>query len=192
MDQPKAFESVDHPEYVYKLKKTLYGLKKTLKTCKLIYAKSEEDSLGSCVADPKEANDGVAINNRNKISSRVVTAKENTWLKQLLEDLHQSADYAIPLHCDNLTAIRLAEDPIFHAITNRPPQAARLLLVAQASDFRPPSSAARRPLVAQPDLLRPHLLRPPTSPRSTSASSSQDTRRSSTAHLPDLIFSGTS
>ncbi|KAK6142115.1 hypothetical protein DH2020_006983 [Rehmannia glutinosa] len=46
-----------------------------------------------------------------------MAAQESTWLVQLLEDLHQPIDYAIPLYCDNLSAIRLAENPIFHART---------------------------------------------------------------------------
>lgn len=36
---------------------------------------------------------------------------------QLLQDLHQPTDYAIKLYCDNQSAIRLAENPIFHART---------------------------------------------------------------------------
>ena len=34
-----------------------------------------------------------------------------------MEDLHQKVDYAVPLHCDNQSAVRLAENPVFHART---------------------------------------------------------------------------
>ncbi|KAL7594468.1 hypothetical protein Lser_V15G31405 [Lactuca serriola] len=46
-----------------------------------------------------------------------VAAQESTWLVLLMEDLHQKVDYAVPLHCDNQSAIRLAENPVFHART---------------------------------------------------------------------------
>ena len=46
-----------------------------------------------------------------------MAAQESTWLMQLLRDLHQLVEYAIPLYCDNQSAIRLAENPVFHART---------------------------------------------------------------------------
>jgi hypothetical protein len=46
-----------------------------------------------------------------------MAAQESTWLKQLMKDLHQSTDSAVPLYCDNQSAIRLAENPVFHART---------------------------------------------------------------------------
>ena len=44
-------------------------------------------------------------------------AQESTWLKLLIEDWHQKIDYPIPFHCDNQSAIRLTENPMFHART---------------------------------------------------------------------------
>ncbi|KAF7845388.1 Retrovirus-related Pol polyprotein from transposon TNT 1-94 [Senna tora] len=44
-------------------------------------------------------------------------AQESTWLIQLLKDLQQPIEYAVPLHYDNQSAIRLAENPVFHART---------------------------------------------------------------------------
>ncbi|KAK3009190.1 hypothetical protein RJ639_013530 [Escallonia herrerae] len=44
-----------------------------------------------------------------------MAAQESTWILQLLEDLHQPIEYPISLYCDNLSAIRLAENPVFHA-----------------------------------------------------------------------------
>ncbi|KAK2980731.1 hypothetical protein RJ640_011711 [Escallonia rubra] len=46
-----------------------------------------------------------------------MAAQESTWILQLLEDLHQPIKYPISLYCDNLSAIRLAENPVFHART---------------------------------------------------------------------------
>ncbi|KAK2967198.1 hypothetical protein RJ640_022454 [Escallonia rubra] len=46
-----------------------------------------------------------------------MAAQESTWILQLLEDLHQPIEYPISLYCDNLSAIRLAENPVFHART---------------------------------------------------------------------------
>lgn len=43
-------------------------------------------------------------------------AQECTWLIQLLEDLQPINDLVI-LHCDNQSTIRLAENPVFHAMT---------------------------------------------------------------------------
>jgi hypothetical protein len=34
-----------------------------------------------------------------------------------MEDLHQPTDYQVRIFCDNLSSIRLAENPVFHART---------------------------------------------------------------------------
>ncbi|XP_048137760.1 uncharacterized mitochondrial protein AtMg00810-like [Rhodamnia argentea] len=46
-----------------------------------------------------------------------MAARESTWLVRLLDDLHQSIDYSTILFCDNLSAISLAENTVFHART---------------------------------------------------------------------------
>lgn len=46
-----------------------------------------------------------------------MAAQENTWLVQLMEDLHQPTSRATKLYCDNQSAIRIAENPVFHART---------------------------------------------------------------------------
>ncbi|XP_062085321.1 secreted RxLR effector protein 161-like [Humulus lupulus] len=46
-----------------------------------------------------------------------MATQESTWLMHLMKDLHQSTDNAIPLYCDNQFAIRLTENPVFHART---------------------------------------------------------------------------
>lgn len=52
-----------------------------------------------------------------KNSATIMVAQESTWLIQLMNDLYQQIDYAIPLYCNNQSAIRLVENPIFHAKT---------------------------------------------------------------------------
>ncbi|XP_060973935.1 uncharacterized mitochondrial protein AtMg00810-like [Cannabis sativa] len=44
-----------------------------------------------------------------------MAAQESTWLMQLMKDLYQFTNFSVPLYCDNQSAIRLAENPIFHA-----------------------------------------------------------------------------
>ncbi|XP_062100355.1 secreted RxLR effector protein 161-like [Humulus lupulus] len=49
--------------------------------------------------------------------TEAMAAQESTWLIQLMKDLHQPIDYAMPLYYDNQSAIPLAENPVFHART---------------------------------------------------------------------------
>ena len=49
--------------------------------------------------------------------ARAMATQESTWLLQLMKDLNQPIDYAVSLCCENQSAIRLAENPIFHART---------------------------------------------------------------------------
>jgi len=49
--------------------------------------------------------------------SAAMAAQESTWLKQLMEDLHQPTEYQVRIFCDNLSSIRLAENLVFHART---------------------------------------------------------------------------
>ena len=46
-----------------------------------------------------------------------MASQESTWLMQLMKDLHQDTNYAVSLYCDNQSAIRLAENPVFHTRT---------------------------------------------------------------------------
>ena len=46
-----------------------------------------------------------------------MAAQESTWLKQLIEDLHQPIEYQVRIFYDNLSSIRLAENSVFHART---------------------------------------------------------------------------
>ena len=39
------------------------------------------------------------------------------WLKRLLKDLNELVNEPIPIYCDNLNSIQLAQNPVFHART---------------------------------------------------------------------------
>ena len=49
--------------------------------------------------------------------SAAMAAQESTWLKKLMEDLHQPTDYQVMIFCDNLSSIHLEENLVFHAKT---------------------------------------------------------------------------
>lgn len=46
-----------------------------------------------------------------------LTAFDITWIMQLLTELHVSVSRPVSLRCDNLSAIALAHNPVFHART---------------------------------------------------------------------------
>lgn len=46
-----------------------------------------------------------------------IAAQEYAWLTQLMKDLNQPIEDGVILHCDNLSAVRLAENLLFHART---------------------------------------------------------------------------
>ncbi|KAE8670896.1 Detected protein of unknown function [Hibiscus syriacus] len=46
-----------------------------------------------------------------------MVAQESTWLIQLMNDLYRPIDYAVLLYCEHQSAIRLAENLVFHART---------------------------------------------------------------------------
>ena len=49
--------------------------------------------------------------------SAAMAAQESTWLKQLMEDLHQPTDYQVRIFYDKLSSVRLAENLVFHVRT---------------------------------------------------------------------------
>ena len=46
-----------------------------------------------------------------------VAACEVAWLRTLLGDLRVQVDEQVVIHCDNLSSIQLARNPMFHAQT---------------------------------------------------------------------------
>ena len=49
-----------------------------------------------------------------KYWAATMAAQENTWLIQLMNNLHQQVDYAIMLYCDNQLTIYLTKNLVFH------------------------------------------------------------------------------
>ncbi|KAJ0601440.1 putative RNA-directed DNA polymerase [Helianthus annuus] len=47
--------------------------------------------------------------------SAAMAAQEISWLRLLLKELKQEIEEKVVLHCDNLSSIHLAENPMFHA-----------------------------------------------------------------------------
>uniref|UniRef100_A0A2N9JB62 Integrase catalytic domain-containing protein n=1 Tax=Fagus sylvatica TaxID=28930 RepID=A0A2N9JB62_FAGSY len=89
-----------HPDYVCKLRKALLRVKTSTES--VVCKRQPTVSLSTTEAEYRAA---------------AMAAQESTWLMQLMRDLHQPIDYAVSLHCDNQSAIRLAENPEFHART---------------------------------------------------------------------------
>ncbi|KAK3005199.1 hypothetical protein RJ639_016441 [Escallonia herrerae] len=50
-------------------------------------------------------------------AAATMATQECVWLKRLINDIYAKVDYVIPIHCDNESAIKLAENPVFHART---------------------------------------------------------------------------
>lgn len=46
-----------------------------------------------------------------------MAAQECIWLKCLMRDILSKVDYAVPIYCDNESAIKLASNPVFHRRT---------------------------------------------------------------------------
>ncbi|KAK3034469.1 hypothetical protein RJ639_033325 [Escallonia herrerae] len=46
-----------------------------------------------------------------------MATQECIWLKRLISDIYKKVDYAVPIHCDNESAIKLASNPVFHGRT---------------------------------------------------------------------------
>ena len=52
-----------------------------------------------------------------KYRAVAMAAEECDWLMQLMSNLKQQRDYPVQLYCDNESAIRLVENPVFHTRT---------------------------------------------------------------------------
>lgn len=72
--------------------------------------------IRSCVLVQQKTINFMPLNDGSIYRAAATAAQENTWLTQLLKDLRQSIDQ-VTLHCDNRSAICLADNPVFHART---------------------------------------------------------------------------
>ncbi|KAG6496126.1 hypothetical protein ZIOFF_043974 [Zingiber officinale] len=82
----------------------------------LLYEKGVEFSLqGFAYADFGGDLDDRRSTSEYKASAQA--AQECMWLRRLFEDLHVPIDQPIPIHGDNLSAIKLTSNPVFHTRT---------------------------------------------------------------------------
>ena len=65
----------------------------------------------------QKTTNNVFVNHQSGASRNNNGSSERTWVMQLLENLYQPLKYSIPPYCDNLSTIRLVENPVFHATT---------------------------------------------------------------------------
>lgn len=52
-------------------------------------------------------------------NAATLAAQECVWLTRLIEDISHGSMRTVELYCDNLSLIRLASNPVFHARTKR-------------------------------------------------------------------------
>ncbi|KAK3011850.1 hypothetical protein RJ639_010446 [Escallonia herrerae] len=50
-------------------------------------------------------------------AAATMATQECVWLKRLISDIYAKVEYVIPIHCENESAIKLAENPLFLART---------------------------------------------------------------------------
>ena len=46
-----------------------------------------------------------------------MATQECIWLKRLIQEMFSVLNYLVPIHCDNESVIKLAENPVFHGGT---------------------------------------------------------------------------
>ncbi|CAL9028013.1 unnamed protein product [Prunus brigantina] len=84
----------------------------------LLYKKGEDCKLVGTISWCSKRQPTVSLSTTEaEYRAAAMAAQEITWLTQLMNDLHQMVDYSVPLYCDNQSAVRLAENPVFHART---------------------------------------------------------------------------
>ncbi|KAB2608862.1 hypothetical protein D8674_012030 [Pyrus ussuriensis x Pyrus communis] len=101
MQQPPGFSDPNYPNHVCKLRKSLYGLKQAPRAC------------WSAKKQPTVARSSTEAEYR----SLAHTAAEITWICKVFKDLGLHLPHVPSLWCDNLSAISLASNPVFHART---------------------------------------------------------------------------
>ncbi|KAL9256688.1 Retrovirus-related Pol polyprotein from transposon RE1-like protein [Drosera capensis] len=64
----------------------------------------------------RKKQDVVALSStETEYMTTTMAAQECIWLKRLIGDMLSRVDYAVEIKCDNMSAIKLASNPVFHA-----------------------------------------------------------------------------
>ncbi|XP_071739023.1 secreted RxLR effector protein 161-like [Rutidosis leptorrhynchoides] len=65
----------------------------------------------------------------------IMAAQECIWLRRMIGDILEKVDYVVKLKCDNESAIKLASNPVFHALLSGEIELANVRTNAQVADI---------------------------------------------------------
>src|SRR5687768_8719325 len=65
----------------------------------------------------KEASNGGTIIIGSRIHTATSSACEAVWLRRILKDLQQEIEEPTTIYCDNMSAIAMTKNPVFHSRT---------------------------------------------------------------------------
>ncbi|KAL8157755.1 hypothetical protein AgCh_002454 [Apium graveolens] len=129
--QPPGFIHEKYPNYIYKLKKSVYGLRQSphcwYECLNADYAGSQVDRKSTSGACEFLGDCLVAWHSKKQTSVTLSTAEgeyiaagsccaQILWMQQILQDFGISYTN-IPIYCDNTSAINISKNPVMHSRT---------------------------------------------------------------------------
>ncbi|BFG17196.1 hypothetical protein CerSpe_034700 [Prunus speciosa] len=113
MRQPPDFEDSQHPNFVCRLAKSLYGLKQAPRAWNAQFT-GYLPALGfkSSHSDPSLF---VKHEGSDFTAALANTAADLAWVRQVLLDLKVCLPEPLTISCDNLSALALSSNPIYHS-----------------------------------------------------------------------------